>query len=105
MLTVTVITSELRLPLASTVDTVMTLSPGCSGTSRIVQKFVPAAVPLPPRLFTQVTAWSGASSVAAPPSVMNEIADVVAGAEVGVAIVTFGSAPRVSKTSSASISE
>ena len=83
----------------------MTLSPGCSGTSVIVQMLVPDAAPLPPRLFTQVTVWSGASSVAAPPSVMNETGDVVAGAVVGVAIVTFGSAPRVSKTSSASISE
>ena len=63
--------SVVELPAASLAVTVMALSsPQWRVIPEIVQSVVPEAVPLPPRLFTQVTLVMATSSEAVPPRSM-----------------------------------
>src|SRR5690349_3067973 len=56
------------LPLASRAVKVRMLAPTFSGRAVTIHRVVPPAVPLPPRLFVQVTCVTAASSLALPPT-------------------------------------
>ena len=60
------------LPAESRAVTVRRLAPGCTVIPEAVQLVVPAAVPLPPRLFDHVTSLIPLPPDAVPPSVSDE---------------------------------
>src|SRR5881392_1648437 len=70
---VTVSAAVAVLLAASCAVTVSTFGPGCSMIPLAVQVVVPVAVPLPPRLFTQVTCVTAVLSDAVPSSTRREM--------------------------------
>jgi hypothetical protein len=68
---------------------VRTFDPICNGTD-VLQLVAPLAVPLPPRLFAQVTCVTPTLSLAVPPSVSVAVAVLNVAAVVGVVIATDG---------------
>jgi hypothetical protein len=88
--TVTVRTAPPVLPAASRAETVSVLEPGRSGIAPVVQVVVPAAMPLPPRLFVQVTWVTPTLSEAVPLKVRVEPLAVKVGLVVGDVMVTEG---------------
>src|SRR6184192_1136242 len=81
----------LVFPTASFAVTVSTLAPACSTIPLAVQLVVPVAVPLPPRLFAQVTCVTPTLSDAVPPSARDDVGVLYVEPEVGVVIATVGS--------------
>src|SRR5437762_866771 len=88
---VTVMLAVLVLPAASFAVTVSTLAPDCSTIPLAVQLVVPVAVPLPPRLFAQVTCVTPTLSDAVPPSARDDVGVLYVEPEVGVVIAIVGS--------------
>jgi hypothetical protein len=78
------------LPAASRAVTVSTFDPAWRTTPLAVQLVVPAAVPLPPRLFAHVTWVTPTLSDAVPPRVRRELLVAKVGLEVGDMMVTVG---------------
>jgi hypothetical protein len=87
---VTVSIAVATFPAASRAVTVTTLLPVCNPTTGTLQFVVPVAVPLPPRLLTQLTELTLTLSDAVPPSAMLLVVDVYEAADVGVPIDTDG---------------
>ncbi|PYN53361.1 MAG: hypothetical protein DMD92_20390 [Candidatus Rokuibacteriota bacterium] len=88
---VTVMLAVLVFPTASFAVTVSTLAPDCSTIPLAVQLVVPVAVPLPPRLFAQVTCVTPTLSDAVPPSARDDVGVLYVEPEVGVVIAIVGS--------------
>src|SRR5204862_3335653 len=88
---VTVMLAVLVFPTASFAVTVSTLAPDCSTIPLAVQLVVPVAVPLPPRLFAQVTCVTPTLSDAVPPSARDDVGVLYVEPAVGVVIATVGS--------------
>src|SRR2546430_6041516 len=78
------------LPAASRAVTVRTLAPAWRTMPLADQLVVPAAMPLPPRLFAHVTCVTPTASAAVPPRVSAELLAVYVGEAVGVVIATAG---------------
>jgi hypothetical protein len=78
------------LPAASFAVTVSTFAPDWSTIPPAVQLVVPVAVPLPPRLFAQVTCVTPTLSDAVPPSVRDDVGVLYVEPEVGEVIATVG---------------
>src|SRR5947207_12992469 len=79
------------LPAASRAVTVRTLAPVWRTMPPAVQLVVPVAVPLPPRLFAQVTCVTPTLSDAVPPSARDDVGVLYVEPAVGVVIATVGS--------------
>ena len=88
--TATVRTATPVLPAASRAETVRVLEPGRSAIAPVLQVVVPVALPLPPRLFVQVTWVTPTLSEAVPPKVRLEPLAVKVGLVVGDVICTEG---------------
>jgi len=89
-LNVTVNTSVETLPAESRAVTVTLLRPLCSAIAPVFQVVVPAAIPLPPRSFAQVTCVTPTPSLAEPLTVTEDEVVVNVAADVGLVIVTTG---------------
>src|SRR5204862_5754375 len=87
---VTVMLGVLVFPAASRAVTVSTLAPDCSTMPLAVQLVVPVAVPLPPRLFAQVTCVTPTLSDAVPPSARDDVRVLYVEPAVGVVIAIVG---------------
>src|SRR5688572_7046329 len=87
---VTVRMSVAMLPPESRAVTVMTFVPTLTGTPGALHVDVPVALPLPPRLFVQVTLEMPPSSVAVPPSAIVAADVVMVDDVVGDVIETVG---------------
>ena len=87
---VTVSVSVFVLPAASRAVTVSTFAPDCSAIPFTDQAAVPVAVPLPPRLFDQVTCVTPTLSAAVPPRFNGVVLVLKVVPLVGAVIVTVG---------------
>src|SRR3990172_6175555 len=87
---VTVRLSVAVLPAASRAVTVRTFDPDWSATPLAVQDVVPLAVPLPPRLFVQVTWVTPTLSEAVPPRVRGLVLVLYVALDVGAVMDTLG---------------
>jgi len=84
LLRVTVVVAIAALPAASFAVTVMMLTPTASGTLGVLHPVVPNATPLPPALFDHDTCATPVSSLAVPPSTIEDSAVEYDAAVVGV---------------------
>src|SRR5262245_33479642 len=89
-LRVTVSVAGRELPAASRAVTVMMFVPACSAIAPTDQLVVPAAVPLPPRLFVHLTCVTPTLSAAVPPSASEEPVATTVEAEVGEVMAIEG---------------
>src|SRR5438067_12482572 len=78
-------------PAASRAVTVRRLAPAWRTMPLAVQLVVPVAVPLPPRVFAQVTCVTPTLSDAVPPSARDDVGVLYVEPAVGVVIATVGS--------------
>src|SRR5437763_16161715 len=78
-------------PAVSRAVTVRRLAPAWRTMPVAVQLVVPLAVPLPPRLFAQVTCVTPTLSDAVPPSARDDVGVLYVEPAVGVVIATVGS--------------
>src|SRR5204863_4210782 len=79
------------VPAVSRAVTVRRLAPVWRTMPPAVQLVVPVAVPLPPRLFAQVTCVTPTLSDAVPPSARDDVGVLYVEPAVGVVIATVGS--------------
>ena len=75
---------------ASRAVTVSRFEPDCSAIPAALHEAVPVAVPLPPRLFVQLTCVTATSSAAVPPSASVPLVVLYVAPLVGAVIVTVG---------------
>src|SRR5207248_4481007 len=78
-------------PAVSRAVTVRRLAPAWRTMPLAVQLVVPVAVPLPPRVFAQVTCVTPTLSDAVPPSARDDVGVLYVEPAVGVVIATVGS--------------
>src|SRR5205823_9568641 len=78
-------------PAVSRAVTVRRLAPAWRTMPLAVQLVVPVAVPLPPRVFAQVTCVTPTLSDAVPPSARDDVGVLYVEPAVGVVIATIGS--------------
>ena len=85
----------LVLPAASRAVTVSTFEPDCSTIPFTDQLVVPVALPLPPRLFDQLTCVTPTLSDAVPPSASGVEVTVSVAPLVGLEMLTAGATVSV----------
>src|SRR5438034_5993178 len=90
--------ATLVLPAASRAWTVSMFVPIWRAIPLAVQLVVPAAVPLPPRLFIHVNWVTPTFSAAGPPSAIEPVFLVQVGLEAGEPLATLGGVTPASRT-------